>query len=53
MSNKVNIVEWDKVDETEIKDILEWLDSDTDFYMRFLMWKHVRDNVEVVEEEEN
>jgi hypothetical protein len=47
----MQIVDWNKIDDQEIKDILEWMDSDTDFYVRFIQWRHVRDQIKQAEQE--
>ena len=52
LSEHLMPVDFAKLERDEINEILEWLDSDTDYYMRFLMWKHVKDNIEVLPEEE-
>jgi len=43
LSEHMNPVDFEIVRQQEMDEILEWLDEDTDSYVRFLAWKQVRD----------
>jgi hypothetical protein len=39
-----------KLERDEINDILEWLDEDIDYYVRFMQWRQVRDEIRKAEQ---
>jgi hypothetical protein len=44
-------VDFNKLERDEINDILEWLDEDVDYYVRFMQWRQVRDEIKKAEQE--
>jgi len=44
-------VDFNKLERDEINDILEWLDEDVDYYVRFMQWRQVRDEIRKAEQE--
>jgi len=43
-------VDFNKLERDEINDILEWLDEDVDYYVRFIQWRQVRDEIRKAEQ---
>jgi hypothetical protein len=44
-------VDFAKLERDEINEILDWLDSDVEYYVRFMQWRQVRDAVKQAENE--
>jgi len=44
-------VDFNKLERDEINDILEWLDEDVDYYVRFMQWRQVRNEIKKAENE--
>lgn len=47
----MNVIDWNRLERDEINLILEFMDEDTDSYIKFLMWKQVKEEVKKAEQE--
>jgi hypothetical protein len=51
LSEHLMPVDFNKLERDEVNEILEWLDSDVEYYVRFMQWRQVRDAVQQAEQE--